>query len=58
MIGTGKANEHSLLRYSMSWSSVVVARVDGVSVVQAFADCISLDDLVAHGVADRFVSLR
>lgn len=51
MVRAGKANEYSLLRNPVSWTSIVVARVYRVSVVQAFADSVSFDDLVTHGVA-------
>lgn len=50
MIWTYKTNEHSLLSDSVPRPSIVVAGIDGVPVIQTFADCISLDNLVAHGL--------
>lgn len=50
MVWTDEADKYSLLRDFVSGSSIVVAGIDGVPVIQTFADCISLDNLVAHGL--------
>ena len=49
MIRTCEANEDCLFGNTVSRSAIVVARVNGMSMIQAFADRIALYYLVTHG---------
>lgn len=57
MIGAGESNKHSLFCNPVSWSSIIVARINRMSVVETFADGISLHDLIAHDDSRSLVEL-
>ena len=58
MIRTSETNKNCFLCCVVARSPIVLARIDRMSMIQAFADRVSLDDLITHDEVEGFSKMR